>query len=80
MIFMGFDDLKIDDKGRVKLKVYPFKCYNKPSIKKKTRKQLIAERIVPPFYIGMNMKMQVSRWDVVNRSEIKYKLSLFKRR
>lgn len=43
MIFMGFDYLKIDDKGRVKLKVYPFKCYNKPSIKKKTRKQLIAE-------------------------------------
>lgn len=80
MIFMGFDYLKIDDKGRVKLKVYPFKCYNKPSIKKKTRKQLIAERIAPPFYIGMNMKMQVSRWDIVNRSEIKYKLNLFKRR
>lgn len=49
MIFMGFDYLKIDDKGRVKLKVYPFKCYNKPSIKKKTRKQLIAERIAPSF-------------------------------
>lgn len=80
MIFMGFDYLKIDDKGRVKLKVYPFKCYNKPSIKKKTRKQLISERIAPPFYIGMDVKMQVSRWDVVNRSEIKYKLSLFKRR
>lgn len=27
------------------------KCYNKPSIKKKTRKQLIAERIAPLLFI-----------------------------